>query len=63
VELKIYNLLGQVVNTLVNENQDAGSYQITWNGIDESGNCVPRGIYFCTFSYCNKKMIKKLVLY
>jgi hypothetical protein len=41
VELSVYNLLGQRVATLVNEKQNAGSYQVEW---DASG--FSSGIYF-----------------
>lgn len=44
--LKIYNILGQEVRTLVNESQKPGSYIITWDGRDEYGNEVSGGLYF-----------------
>ena len=40
VSLNIYNMLGQLVVTLVHERKDAGSYQVQWNAN------VPSGIYF-----------------
>lgn len=45
VELKIYNILGQVVKTLIDEEQGAGIYQVVWNGTDEAGRNVSTGIY------------------
>lgn len=45
VQLEIYNILGQIIKTLVNEEQPAGHYTIYWNSIDESGNTVPSGVY------------------
>ncbi len=45
VSLRIYNLLGQEVRTLVNEFQGAGSQQALWDGLDNKGNTVPSGIY------------------
>ena len=44
--LKIYNILGQEVRTLVDEFQEPGSYSINWDGRDEFGNEVSGGIYF-----------------
>ena len=41
VSLKIFNTLGQVVATLVNERMDAGYNQVQWNASN-----VPSGIYF-----------------
>jgi len=46
VTLTIYNLLGQVVTTLVNEDVSAGNYSTVWNGADGNGFQVSSGIYF-----------------
>lgn len=63
VDIKIYNSVGQIVNALVSNNLQSGSYQIIWNRTDRIGNYVAPGIYFCTFHYQNKKATKKLILY
>ena len=44
--LKIYNILGQEVRTLVNEIQEPGYYTVTWDGRDDSGQHVASGVYF-----------------
>lgn len=44
--LKIYNILGQEVRTLVDEVKQPGYYTVTWNGRDHSGNEVASGAYF-----------------
>ncbi|MDI6779007.1 MAG: FlgD immunoglobulin-like domain containing protein [Bacteroidota bacterium] len=46
VTLKIYNMLGQEVKTLVDEVQEAGYQFIEWNSTNNSGNTVASGIYF-----------------
>lgn len=46
VRLEIYNVLGQQVNTLVDEFQEAGSKSVIWDGRDYSGATVASGIYF-----------------
>ncbi len=46
VQVTIYNLLGEVVNVLVNNQQTAGSHSITWNSQDAHGNKVGSGVYF-----------------
>ena len=46
VELKIYDISGQLVKTLVNEFKPAGSYSITWDGRNEAGQRVVSGVYF-----------------
>ncbi|MCK4528699.1 T9SS type A sorting domain-containing protein, partial [candidate division WOR-3 bacterium] len=49
VNIKIYNSVGRLVTTLVNEVQEPGYYSIGWNGKDSRGNKVGTGIYFCKF--------------
>jgi bacillopeptidase F (M6 metalloprotease family) len=46
VELKIYNMLGQEVRKLVDENQAVGEYTTEWDGRDYSGKVVSSGVYF-----------------
>jgi hypothetical protein len=45
VKLVVYNMLGQVVKTLVNQEQEAGYYTIRWNGTNDFGGKVSSGIY------------------
>lgn len=46
IELKVFNIQGQLIRTLVNEVKPAGSYQATWNGENETGIAQASGIYF-----------------
>ncbi len=46
VELAIFNLLGQRVRTLLEENRNSGSHRVYWNGRDEAGNLVANGVYY-----------------
>jgi hypothetical protein len=45
VVLKIYNIFGQEVRTLINARQPAGVSTVVWDGWDESGKEVSSGIY------------------
>jgi hypothetical protein len=45
VSLKIYNINGDLVKTLSNENLSAGHFEKEWDGKNESGNNVTSGIY------------------
>ena len=45
VKLLIYNSLGELVRTLVDERQSNGNYSVVWDGQDNSGNMVSSGIY------------------
>ena len=46
VRLEVYNMLGQVVTTLVDKQQAAGRYVHLWQGTNDNGNSVGSGIYF-----------------
>lgn len=46
VTLTIYNLLGQKVITLVDDDMEAGYHTAIWNGLDQFGNQVTSGIYY-----------------
>jgi len=46
VTLEIFNLIGEKLTTLVNEQQAAGSYSVSWNGKNKFGKEVASGIYF-----------------
>ncbi len=49
VTLKVYNLIGQRVQTLADEVKQAGSYSVRWNGTDDNGKQMTSGIYFVKF--------------
>ncbi len=46
VTLKVYNLLGQEINTLVDQVVPAGTHETEWDGKDKTGAEVATGIYF-----------------
>ncbi len=46
VTIRIYNILGQEVRTLVNSTQFSGQHAFRWDGRDLSGRAVANGLYF-----------------
>jgi len=44
--LKIYNITGQEVRTLVDQTKDPGFHTVIWDGRDDRGNPVASGVYF-----------------
>ena len=46
VELTVYNVVGQVVRTLVAEHQNAGRYVVEWDATNDSGHSLSSGMYF-----------------
>jgi len=62
VRLEIYNLLGEKLRTLVEEEQYPGSYRVVWNGKDNQNREVASGIYIYRLSLAGRKESKKMVL-
>ena len=60
--LKIFNVLGQEMKTLVNEAQEAGMYIVTWDGRDDSGREVGSGVYFYRLIVGDFTATKRMVL-
>jgi hypothetical protein len=46
VTIKIFNVLGQEVRTLINDVQDVGMQTIRWNSTDNTGAAIPSGVYY-----------------
>lgn len=62
VSVRIYNILGQVVRTLVDENKLAGTYSVIWDGTNNSGKPVTSGVYFYLVKTDDFKETKKMTL-
>lgn len=61
VALKIFNVHGQVVRTVFSGEVEAGLHQIGWDGRDDSGARVARGVYFCRMEAGGFSATEKLV--
>ena len=57
ISLKIYDVLGREVTTLVNEEKPAGTFEVTWNAVN-----VPSGVYFYQLKAGSYTATKKLLL-
>ena len=62
VKVQIYNILGQEIITLVNEEQTPGRKSVTWDGHDKFSRNISSGIYFYTLEAGNYIKTRKLVL-
>ncbi|RLC53390.1 MAG: hypothetical protein DRI23_00385 [Candidatus Cloacimonadota bacterium] len=62
VDLKVYNMKGQLVKTLVSENKTAGSHSIEWNGTDDSNHKVSSGLYFYKLDTSDYTSVKKMIM-
>ena len=45
ISLKIYDVTGRLIKTIVDENKEAGYYNVVWDGTDQSGKAVSSGVY------------------
>ncbi len=62
VSLRVYDIIGQLVKTLVNEPQNPGVYRVNWNGEDDRGRQASSGVYFYQLQVNGQSRIKKMVL-
>ena len=63
VELRIYDVSGRAVRTLANREFAAGEHEVVWDGSDDAGRAVPRGVYFYqlrTPSFVSQKKLAML---
>jgi hypothetical protein len=62
VVLKIYDMLGREIKTLVNNQMSAGKYSVAWKGEDNNGNKVTSGIYIYRITAGNFSAARKMVV-
>ena len=63
VELSVYNIKGQKVKTLANNEFERGNHSIIWNGEDESNKFVSSGLYYYKLTVNGKtRAVKKCML-
>ena len=62
VRLSVYALTGQLVRTLVDGERLAGTYSVTWDGTDDTGQAVASGVYLCRMIAGDYRAVRKLVL-
>ena len=62
VRLEIFNILGQSVRVLVDEEKPAGRYEVIWDGVDETGAPVSSGIYLYRFQVGDYLQSRKMLL-
>ena len=62
VKLAVYSITGQLVRSLVNNNQAAGEHRVSWDGRDGKGNRVAAGIYLYRLAAGNNTASGKIVM-
>ncbi len=61
VRLDVYNILGQVVRTLVDQVQSAGWHRVHWDARDERGRALAAGVYLGALRYPGGRQTRRLV--
>jgi len=59
--LKIFNIRGQLVRTLMDEPKNPGDYVAIWDGTDRKDNPVSSGVYFYQLKVGERKITKKML--
>ncbi len=62
IQLVIYNIMGQEVRTLVNDQKEPGTYEVEWDGTNGSGTILSSGIYLYRLTSGSSTETKKMVL-
>ena len=63
VKIEVYDIMGKLINTLINKDMNSGSYTVTWDGKNNSGQQVGSGIYFYRIQAADKfNAVKKMIL-
>jgi hypothetical protein len=62
VTLKVYNVRGEVVRTLVDKWVECGSQTVRWDGIDSRGRRLTSGVYFLRLVTTRCEITKKVVV-
>jgi hypothetical protein len=62
VQLKIFNIRGQLVTTLVDGEKKPGSYMVHWNGMDDEGRVMGSGVYIYRLKAGSFTSVRKMVI-
>jgi len=61
VSIKVFDVLGRHVRTLVSRNYSAGNYSVMWDATDMNGNVVSNGVYFYTIEAGNFRATNRML--
>tara|TARA_B100000586_G_C19750585_1_gene277749 strand:- start:36 stop:323 length:288 start_codon:yes stop_codon:yes gene_type:complete len=62
VNITIYDMMGRVVKTMLNSQQNAGFKSVRWNATNNAGQPVSAGLYLYTIQAGKFRQTKKMVL-
>ncbi len=62
VQIRVFDIRGRVVSTLVDRQEEAGVHVVQWNGREDSGRTLSSGVYFYRMETASFSRIRKMVL-
>jgi flagellar hook assembly protein FlgD len=62
VTINIYDVLGRMIKSLLNDNQTAGYHSLQWDATNDIGEGVSAGMYIYTIQAGEYQSTKKMVL-
>jgi flagellar hook assembly protein FlgD len=62
ISIKLFNIRGELVKVLLNEEVEAGASHVIWDGSDGTGQQCASGIYFYETQALGKTMVNKMAL-
>jgi thiol-disulfide isomerase/thioredoxin len=60
--LEVFDITGALINTLVDQNLNAGRHEVVWDGADRSGKAASSGVYFYRLKSAGNDDIRKMAL-
>jgi hypothetical protein len=62
VNLRVYDVTGRMIRTLVTANQQAGYHRVVWDGMDDTGRPVASGVYLYELVAGDFRQVNKMIL-
>jgi cyanophycinase len=62
IDIRIFNLRGELIKQISSTVCSAGFHEVTWNGIDRNGNSVASGVYCCCLMAGNLRFARKMTI-
>jgi len=62
VSLKLYDVSGRLVRSLLSEHLESGHHEVRWNGRDDNGRSVASGTYFARLVVDGVSSVKSMAL-
>jgi flagellar hook assembly protein FlgD len=59
--LRVYDVSGRLVRTLVDGRVEAGRHEVAWDGRDQGGRRTASGVYFYRLQGADREMTRKAV--